>query len=334
MFCISPEIERQKKIITYVIFLYICLFFIISAIFQLFGLSLDYFGYQDIFTYERRTIRKTTEPVFLFLRFLNDIFFGSKMLPIFIFTTLFSFLVKWKAFRKITGKNDPYILFVCHTICFFWIQEYTQIRVSCAIAIFLCSIQDLVNNNNKKYLVKAFIATLFHYSAFTMFVFFLYVKLFRRKYFYILFPIMGFIFANVCSSIIGNKIQGYIHFVEQLIGLNKSGNISNFMSPFNAKYLLLLSTFIINGISTPQGDYINSNLMKAMSFGLCFYYWLNPAGLPVISVRLAEFYTSVFVLYFFLNIKNLRIKEKIFYYIWVLIVVILYFVASLRTAIL
>ena len=329
--CINRN--NEPNLFIELLFLYFCSFLIFAVVNQFFGHSRDYEGYQMIFTYEIKKQRKATEPFFSFLRFINDCLFSSNLRFIFLFTTIFSLYYKWKCFKNITGKR-PYFIFFCFYSCFFWIHEYTQIRASCAIAIFFMSLIDLINNKNKDYLIKAFIATLFHYSAFTMFIFYLYVRLFKSKRIYILLTLFGFLFSILCSNFLGRELRKILFIIEKASGINKSGTISDFMSPFNKKYLILLITFILNALVTDEFDVINMTLMKAMSFGLCFYYWLNPLGLPVISVRLAEFYTSVFVLYYFLNIRNIRVKEKKVFTIIPLIVVGIYTIASLRTAIL
>ncbi len=325
--------KQNIELVGVLCFLYFCGFMALSSIFQFFGLSNDYIGYKQIFTFEYGLKRNNTEPFFIFLRYLNDILFNSVLITILIFTTLFSFFVKWKSFKKIS-KTKPYLIFICQIFCFFWIQEYTQIRASCAIAIFFSALSDLVNKKDRNYFIKAVIATLFHYSAFTMFVFYIYVRFFKSQMIYILFPIFGFIFSVMCSNLFGSKLRELLWLLERVSGLNKSGNISDFMSPFNSKYLMLLFSFSFNAFFTPKSDKTDSILMKSMSFGLCFYYFFNPIGLPVISVRLAEFYTSVFVMYFFLNIKNIRIKEKAIFKIGIFLPVILYSIASIKTGIL
>lgn len=75
-------------------------------------------------------------------------------------------------------------------------------------------------------------------------------------------------------------------------------------------------------------------LAQSMSFGLCFYYWLNPVQLPVISVRLAEYFTSVFVLYFMNASKYISVKEKRVMLVVPVSVIALYSFATFRTTIL
>lgn len=140
--------------------------------------------------------------------------------------------------------------------------------------------------------------------------------------------------ALLSKSLFGSNVRDFIYAAQAMIGLNKSGNVSDFMSPLNAKYLILLISFVINAFVTPKTDSVNTVLMKVMAFGLCFYYWLLPINLPVISVRLAEFYTSVFVLYFFLNVRNFKFKEKKIIQLYDMVVVLLYSIASIRTSIL
>ena len=97
-------------------FILFCIFMIVVSVFQLFGLNNDYFGYQEIFTYNFGTKRKATEPFFLLLRLINDAYFNSSLIFIYLFTSCFSFYVKWNAFKRITNRT-PYLLFLFHTFC-------------------------------------------------------------------------------------------------------------------------------------------------------------------------------------------------------------------------
>ena len=301
--------------------------------FQCLGYSNDYYGYIKIFLSKNGEKRVAVEPFFYLLRYFNDVFFPSTLTFIFCFTSCFSFYFKYKAISAIC-KSYCDIIFICYIFSFFLIHEYTQIRVSCALAVFFLSLNDLIKNRNREYFVKVAIAICFHYSSILMVVFYLYIKMIRSRLLLILFPVFGFIFSFASSTLLGEQLRSVVYIIETASGLSKSGNVSDFMSPFNLKYLMLLVTFILHALKTCKLDTKNIILLQSVSFGLCCYYWLLPTNLPVIAVRFAEFYTCVFVIYYFSNLISFKKYNKGAVFILNIVVVSLYFASSLRTAIL
>lgn len=325
--------NRQKELNKESFGLFLIFLFAFFTAFQFFGKSNDYIGYYYIFVRpEKGNVRDKTEPFFMLLRLFNDVLFNSALFPVYLVSALIALNLKWKAVKKLATSHAVIVFFV-ETLCFFWIHEYTQIRAACAIGIFLFSLTDLINKNYRKYIVKAVVALLFHYSSFTMFVFYYFVRFCKTKKSVMLFPVCGFLFAVLVSQVLGSQLREMIYVIERLSGLNKSGTVSDFMSPFNAKYLMILVGFLLCAFFVREDDVRNFTLCKAVSFGLCIYYWLNPAGLPVISVRLAEFYTSAFVLCFFNCARFIPIKEKAVAYMLPACCSALYALASIRTAI-
>ena len=299
--------------------------------FQLLGKSHDYPGYYNIFSDSQ--MRPKTEPFFMFLRLINDIFFNSSIQMIYLFCGFFGFIIKFQAIQKLSDYPDTYIPYLLTMFAFYAVHEYTQIRVACSIGIYMLAINDLYQRKKKSFYFKSIIAFLFHYSSITILVFYLFSKI-KNKRVIIVLPILGFFFSVICSSIIGTQIMQLIQFIDVFLHFGKSGNISDFMSPFNLKYIVLLIAFVFYGRLCSITDDKNIILLKSYSFGLCVYYWLLPACLPVISVRIAEYFTSIFVI-FILNISQ-KIKGKYYYlkFCPAVIITILYGYASFKTCIL
>lgn len=318
----------------YSVFLFSVLL-VFVATFQWLGYSQDYYSYLDIFLHKIDGKFVPIEPFFYLLRFINIIFFPSTLNFIYFFTTCFSLCVKYLAIANVC-KHYYNITFLCYICAFFLIHEYTQIRVSCAIGVFFLSLDDLIKKRSGKYFIKVVIATCFHYSAILMLLFYLYVKKINSRFLIVLFPVFGFVFSLIASTtILGEGMQSLIFILGKKLSLfNKLGNVSDFITPFNLKYLMLLITFVIHALKTSRNDYRNLILMKTVSFGLCCFYWLLPTELPVVFVRFAEFYTCTFVIYYFSNLVNWKNWSKKILFLSNFIVVILYSVATFRTTML
>lgn len=297
--------------------------------FQVYGKSPDYVGYEQIFG--KYLERPNTEPVFSCFRYLNDRLFDSSLISVFFFFSLFSLHCKLIVIYELTENIFCFLFSLFYYfITFFLIHEYTQIRAASAIAIYFLALLDLKNNKIFQFYVKAAVAVLFHYSAIFMFVFPFFIKIFYTRKRLLVVMIVGIVFAFICDTLFQQKLQIYILFVEKSLHFNKSGNISNFIKPWNLKYavLTLVCIFILRFTKLDKKNFI---LMQSCVFGICFFYYLNPVQLPVISVRLAEFYTSVIVVLFVNSMWVYRFREKTILLILIGVFFILYSKATLGT---
>lgn len=308
---------------------YFCLLLVVVSGWQLLGQSVDYTGYQRIFQFGFGE-RNPTEPFFSLLRMINDVLFHSSLIPVYFISAVLALTFKWKAFSYL-ADNNVLLVFVLNCLAFFLIHEYTQIRASCSIGAFLLVLCNIYQKKKSGIFFWTFVAVCFHYSAAFILFFLIFIKVANTKMKLALLPLFGFCFALFADSAFASSIRNFIYLVESTAGLQKSGNVSGFMSPLNAKYLMLLILFLFYLMFLPKTDKKNMLLAKSMSFGLCFYYWLNPVHLPVISVRMAEFYTSVFVLLFMNASKYLPIKEKRILLLLPVLSVFLYGTATFNT---
>jgi hypothetical protein len=311
---------------------YLILIFSFFSSLQVFGKSADYFGYYNIFVRGKfYGGRESTEPFFSLLRYLNDIFFRSSLFTIYLFSSFLALNLKWKAIKRCCDKNRI-LIFASYIFAFYWIQEYTQIRAACAIGIFLCAADDLEHHDDFSFFLKSAVAVLFHYSALSLFLFYFYQKISAKKKIYILLPVLGFLFALTIGKKAGADFRNFFYSAEKFFKLNKAGNVITNATPLNLKYVYLLILFVFLSIFLNEKDGKNFILMKAYSFGLCFYFWLNQMALPVVSVRFAEFYTTVFVLYSFNMYSKIKIKEKSVLRFIPVLSILFYGYASLRTS--
>ena len=319
---------RKKSGIVSIIIFYSFILAIVSG-FQIFGKNPDYVGYEQIFG--EGFNRENTEPIFNLFRYINDDLFDSSLISVFFLFSFFSLHCKAIVIYKLT-ENIACFLFSLfyYFITFFLIHEYTQIRAASAIAIYFLALLDLKNGKIFRFYIKAVVAVLFHYSSIFMLIFPFFIRIFSTRKRLLMVTIVGIIFAFVCDVFFGKKLQTYIIFLENILGFNKSGNISDFIKPWNLKYaaLTLICILILLLINFDRKNFI---LMQSCVFGICFFYYLNPIHLPVISVRLAEFYTSVVVILFINAMQLLHIKEKTILEIFIGVFFVLYSKATLNT---
>ncbi|WP_455673671.1 EpsG family protein [Phocaeicola sp.] len=308
---------------------YFILFMAIVSSARLLGIGPDYTEYIDIFIY-KGYVRPAIEPAYEVVRKINDMISPRSLFLIYMFSVLLSQLLKLKAF--ISLSQYPIRVFIYSLLALYLIHEYTQIRAAVSIGVFLIAIPDLIAGKSKKYIFKIFVASCFHYSAIIALLGLLYVRLFKRNIIYLILPFLGFILALSLGAI--EELTQYIYLVQEFIGLNKSGNESDFIKPSNLKYLMsLLSLFVVYKM-LPLDDYKNAILFRFYSFGLCCFYYILPAQLPVIAVRLAEFYTpTLFIVYtncvFLIGNKCKRLLLLVAFDIFVLF----YCYASLKTTV-
>ena len=286
-------------------------------------------GYIDIFV-QKGFVREPVEPAYIFLRYVNDCLLSGQVGFIYLISALTALALKMHAFRNLSSHAN--LILCCYFLSFYLIHEYTQIRAAVAIGIFLCSIRDINNNKPFCYICKTLIATLFHYSAIIMIFCWTYVRFANTKKKCVFITISGFFVSIFLEST--PVLTEYVYLIQEAVGLNKSGIESNFMSPWNTKYLMLLSLFIYLSAIIKKDDVKNFTLFKIYSFGLCCYYYLLPIQLPVISVRLAEFYTVVLII-LLVNIaydNNYCTKKKRFMLLsTALLVSVLYGYAAMKT---
>lgn len=309
---------------------YYILFFALIAGLQILGKGADYFAYVEIFQYGRN--RHQLEPFFAIFRSMNDVLFSSSIFIAYFIIDILSLSLKVWAIRKLANSysNYLYALFF-YLLSFFLLHEYVQIRASLAIGIYFVSLVSLKNNKKIQYFLLCLIALMVHYSAIVMIFFFFFQKISRNKKFYVSMVIMGFFFAIFAQkTTLGNKMQEIVYFLQNTTGVNKSGTVNDFLSVFNLKYLAFLVMYLLYAkyLNKNDGDMI---LFKSISLGLCFFYWLLPLRLPVISVRFAEYYISICCVFFANNMTNFPIKDKKINVFIIFVFLSFYLYATLKT---
>ncbi len=190
----------------------------------------------------------------------------------------------------------PFLSLIFYISSNYFLQEFGQIRVGVASAIFLLAIPDIANKNYKEYLIKTIIAVLFHYSAIIMLPLYLLLNITSRRLIYILLPIFGvclfllneiilhFLLNNISllnliPNIISNKFIIYLDLIREE---------SNEISIFNSYRfsLILIYYFCLLNIWRSKSE-IDVLLTKIFGFSLFIFYAFS--FLPVFAYRLSEF---------------------------------------------
>ena len=146
---------------------FICLFIIISLFIIVFRPSSmpDYINYKDLYNHLALDEYRYEPTAFLF----------RSISPSFLFFLMCFALVSISFKLKAINSISPYPLLslVCFLSTYFVFHDMIQIRLSCAIGIFLFSLKYLIEGNRIKYLLCIAIATLFQYSSiiFAVFIF-------------------------------------------------------------------------------------------------------------------------------------------------------------------
>ena len=127
------------------------------------------------------------------------------------------------------------------------------------------------------------------------------------------------------------ELANLIYMIQEFIGLNKSGNVSDFIKPYNLKYLTSLLFLFLTYKILPEDNKREIVLFRIYSFGLCCFYYILPAQLPVIAVRLAEYYTPAFFIVFTNCANNQNGYKRYCLFFLLMIYTILYCYAALKT---
>lgn len=139
------------------------------------------------------------------LFFIISTFFWKLGLPATLFLigfASFALGIKLIAINKLSN-NSAYALLL-YSSSFFFLHEFTQVRVALAIGIWMLGLSYL-SSNNFKYFGMTFLASLFHYEAAIAFLIPLIIYIFEKKYMRLFFS--GLIISILFLSFIGTLDQ-------------------------------------------------------------------------------------------------------------------------------
>jgi len=298
-----------KKISIFYTFLTILLIMIAGL--RLLGWANDTANYYKMVIFQDELLLRYKEFLFRLIVFLNTKIFSSNFT---MFLLIFAVIgVSIKMFALVRLSPLPVLSIVLYLLSSFWLHEYIQIRAGVATGIFLLATKDLVDENSKKYFLKAFLSIMFHWSSIIMIPIYFLVK-YKNLKAYALLPIIGIIL-----NILNVNIYFIIEFILNTIGIDPIfytmyAGYQNNINEFNLvsiSYILVFYT-ITAVIFTHRGT-VNSYeiiLYKIISIGIFTFFLVSLLNAPVVSFRLLEYFMVVLLLSIpFLVIK---FKQKLF----------------------
>ena len=250
------------------------------------------------------------EPAFWIIKWLNDIFFFGNVCTFFLLFAILGVSIKFLAIKRLSKL--PWLSVVAYLSLYFILYKMTQIRVGVAVGFFLLSILDIYSRNFLKFIMKALLAFLFHYTAIIMIpLYFLNPK--KLNIIYFLLPIVGMILAyfdlskvflvnliNLFPNFIANKISNYLTLLE----FGKYSEIS-IVNVYYCSLLFLIYFGFFIYIKKIKKNYDILSIKNLAISLFSFYFFSN---VPVFAFRISEFLNIVTII--FLPNLILYFKQK------------------------
>ena len=300
-------------------FLFACFvgLFLVSS-FRVFGLDSDYYHYLNLYNFEGQFQEETKEFSFVFIRYLLN---AVLELEFGYFLAIYAFLgvsLKVLSIRRLSPNSyfSAYIYF----FTFFWLHEYTQIRVGVAAALIFLSVSDILKGRLSLFLAKLVLATLFHWSALLA----LPIYFFRNKSVWFFFGgvflsiVLAPFSANIVNSLINVLVDYSILFSKYY--RSHSGHLEQFPL-FNLYSVLLLSIVVISFFGayrkkiSGRVDDVPSLLVSIFCYSTLLYFLFAGLHRPVLAFRSSELFmvSVIFLLPWLLKVLNYSVIWRIYF---------------------
>lgn len=266
----------------------------------------DYHNYFDFFNHADKVIENRFEIAAKIIRAASPSF-----LIFLLAYSLFSVSLKLYTIKKISLY--PLLSLITYLSTSFAQHDIVQIRISCAIAIFLFSIQFLVEKKYLTYIFLILLATCFHKSAVAFFIFlFFRTKTFHFKFwvfallFSYLLAIFNINFLNLFALVLDEENYYYLSIIDEL---NQNLDLFNTNQILNI-FIFLLLAFNSKKFSSYKFFPI---LMKVFFCSIAVYPLLK--SVPIIASRFSEMLrpSIIFLLPLTVNIFKKKYVGYIFF---------------------
>ena len=237
------------------------------------------------------------EPMFYFLLEINKYTFNNIHGLFFLFAML-QIAILMYAFSKY--KLNIYLGFLIYIGFLYILYAFVQIRVGVSISIFILSLDDLVKKKRSNYLLKIFIAMLFHYSA-VVFLLFVFINPFQKNpWFYMLLPL----FAALIGKIV--DINSLIIFITTSVSFLMNHKLLNATLLYDSGYfqpLYYLSGYIISKVVIYYVVYFSfkksKNVLAVLSvkiYAWSLFVMFSLSSFSLFAVRLSDMISSVLII--------------------------------------
>ncbi|RAP71089.1 putative membrane protein [Candidatus Erwinia dacicola] len=310
----SNDMIIIKKSIVYILFFCLSLIMLMVATFKPVGLDYDSGNYQNALLSFQNGVNDISEPVFIFFAWLDSLIFNNNIHGLFFLYALISVPINMVVIYKYS--KSPLLSLIVYTCLYFILHDLTQIRVGAAAAVFLLAIPDLISGNKKKYIIKVFIASMFHFSSVILIsLIFLSNKKVNAKFF-VFSPMVVLLFTlftsntyqilidifNFLPAPIGPKAANYVLNL-QLLG--KFDNV-NVFSKITLCTLFFFTLYFYSLLKSDKPTEFDIIYFKIMSVMLTVFYFLS--SVPVLASRSFELLGVSLI--FSLPALSLRFKQK------------------------
>ncbi|WP_315450147.1 EpsG family protein [uncultured Treponema sp.] len=304
-----------KRKLNYPFVMLLLLLFLIFV--RPFNWGADALTYVDM--YEQIVSGNKLEQEFTFIIISKIVYFlGDSVKLLFFIYGLCSLSFKLNTIKKYAYY--PYITFLFYFSTWFILHDMYQIRVGTSIAFFYCSVYFLQKKKYLSYLLCACVATAFHTQAALLFFLILIPKKeidiysvaglsFIVLFSYVLYFFKADIFKNSIVFLVKLKIPR-MHQVMYYYDIATSGGIN--LGKINAFSPIVLVRLMLSSLLLFQYKRLNSVdlypvLIRILVLSFALRMILYP--IPVLGMRIYEFFTCVDIFLFPLFLLIIREKK-------------------------
>ncbi|MFU1633699.1 EpsG family protein [Aeromonas veronii] len=294
-FNISTNPVHHYIIAVLFIFLFLC------AAFRPIGLDFDSAEYLNAIESFYNGVYTIQEPGFIFLAYFSEVFFSSSTRSVFVLYAFISLLIKFYCISKYAA--DKFVSFIIYACVFFILHDLTQIRAGLAAAFFLWSLPDLINGNKKNYLVKVFLASLFHFSASLLFPLIFLSKQKWRASIYISLPLLSLLLVVLVGDLKDILIVFFSYFpdfisskaVSYIMGVDLEGRFSD-VNVFSKISLSTWGFYLLYGYACSRlRSFSDADNLFLKLFGIMLTIYYLFSSVPVLSARCFELLSVSFI---------------------------------------
>lgn len=264
-----------------------------------------------------------TEITFSFLSKIAFLFCNCAKL-LFVFYALISLNLKIYSIEN--NSYLPLVSLLIYFSCWFVLHDVYQIRVGAAIGVSYFSIPYLCKKNYVKFLLMAFLATLFHSQAALLFLmiflpkrkisvcsilFLCFIILISYAFYFLKFDLLSGILEVLAKSKLPrvNQLKYYYDIAHS--GIIDLGRINAF-SPIVLVRLFLSLILLFQYKKLNEYAYYPVLIrILILSFAVRMFFY----SVPVIGMRIYEFFTCFDVFVFPLFFKIIKEKKAVFFFL-------------------
>ncbi|WP_296689928.1 EpsG family protein [Treponema sp. UBA6852] len=239
----------------------------------------DYHNYFDFFNHADKVIENRFEIMAKVIRFFSPTFF-----IFLLFYSLTSITLKVYTIDKIS--TYPLLSLITYISTSFALHDTVQIRISCAIAIFLFSIRFLVERKYFIYILLISIAVCFHKSSAAFFVF----LFFRKKSFNPAFWILALVVIYFSAFLNINFIKLFLLVLgeDNYYYLSIISDMNQNLDLFNVNQLINIFIFLLLAFNSRKfmSYKFFPIFMKIFFCSIAVYPLLN--SVPIVASRFSE----------------------------------------------